>query len=108
MAVTFTIGIRTCSPLPKAKDIKLPKSFRTQKIILVLLTFVFGIELGFKLASKQVLYLLNPCHVITIVQVSSAEHNEFLFYEMELVSMTRYEITPACLKCVMHIPPTCL
>ncbi|XP_011409793.2 PREDICTED: transmembrane protein 164-like [Amphimedon queenslandica] len=69
MAVTFTIGIRTCSPLPKAKDIKLPQSFRTQKLLLVLLTFVFGIELGFKLASKQVLYLLNPCHVITIALI---------------------------------------
>ena len=42
-----------------------------KKLLLILLCLVFGVEFGFKLCSRQVLYLLNPCHVITVIEVSS-------------------------------------
>ena len=71
MVVTFTYGVMTCSRIPRAQDFKLSGSPGTQTFLLVVLTFIFGIELGFKLASKQTLYLLNPCHVLTAAQVSS-------------------------------------
>lgn len=41
-----------------------------KKVLLILLCLVFGIEIGFKMCSRQVLYLLNPCHVITVIEVS--------------------------------------
>lgn len=40
-----------------------------KQVLLVLMTFVLGLELGFKFASRTVIYLLNPCHITTIMQV---------------------------------------
>ena len=37
--------------------------------LLVAMSFVFGIEVGFKLATKQIIWLLNPCHVTSIVDI---------------------------------------
>jgi len=38
-------------------------------VILTIMGLVFGIEIGFKLASNQVIWLLNPCHVMTVIQL---------------------------------------
>lgn len=37
--------------------------------LLILMSFIFGVEFGFKLARESVIFVLNPCHVQTIVQV---------------------------------------
>lgn len=56
---TFTI--------PKAFPIR--DDFVSKRFLLVLLCLVFGIEIGYKICSKQVLYLLNPCHLLTVTEV---------------------------------------
>ena len=38
--------------------------------LLALLSIVFGLQIGYKISSGQLLYMLNPCHVITVVEVS--------------------------------------
>lgn len=37
--------------------------------LLICLALTFGIEIGFKLASKQMIWILNPCHVISTLQI---------------------------------------
>nr|CAX73116.1 budding uninhibited by benzimidazoles 3 homolog [Schistosoma japonicum] len=40
-----------------------------RQILLLLHTFVFGIEIGFKLATSTLIWVLNPCHILTILQI---------------------------------------
>ncbi|XP_031567698.1 transmembrane protein 164-like [Actinia tenebrosa] len=56
---------------------KIPHTFPTHKtgsglakrILLILMCITFGIEVGFKVVTKQVIYLLNPCHVLSGLQI---------------------------------------
>ena len=66
MMIVGVLGYKTCT---------MPSSFpasdnhSSKRILLVLICLVFGLEIGYKICSRQVLYLLNPCHVITMVEV---------------------------------------
>lgn len=37
--------------------------------LLITLTLVLGIEIGFKCATRSLMFLLNPCHITTALQV---------------------------------------
>lgn len=41
-----------------------------KKVLLFFHSIIFGIELGFKLSTKQLIWILNPCHLVTMLQVS--------------------------------------
>ena len=51
-------------PPPEARERK------GKRFLLVLMCLTFGIELGFKLASRQFIWILNPCHITCSLQVS--------------------------------------
>ncbi|KAI8122605.1 hypothetical protein FF38_04325 [Lucilia cuprina] len=54
--------------IPDAKELEKPHS-TTRLMLLIFMTFIFGIEMGFKLANRSVIFVLNPCHIQTLVQI---------------------------------------
>jgi len=40
-----------------------------RKFLLIALSIILGIELGYKISERSWIFLLNPCHVITILQI---------------------------------------
>lgn len=40
-----------------------------KRVLLVLMCVTFGIELGFKFATRQMIWILNPCHVTSMIQI---------------------------------------
>lgn len=40
-----------------------------RRILLIIMSLVLGMEIGFKFTSRTVIYLLNPCHITTALQL---------------------------------------
>ena len=72
----FVVGIFGLYTYTMPQSFPHGKCSSVKKSLLVLLCLVFGIEVGYKLCSRQVLYLLNPCHVITVIEVMSSTRIE--------------------------------
>uniref|UniRef100_A0A1B6LH00 Transmembrane protein 164 n=1 Tax=Graphocephala atropunctata TaxID=36148 RepID=A0A1B6LH00_9HEMI len=60
-------GLRNLSPIMVVQE--RPVDPFGKRLLLVLMTLIFGIEIGFKFSSKTVIFLLNPCHVTTALQI---------------------------------------
>jgi len=44
-----------------------------RRILIAFMCLTFGIELGFKFATRQMIWILNPCHIVTMIQVQSVK-----------------------------------
>ncbi|RZB39998.1 TMEM164 domain containing protein, partial [Asbolus verrucosus] len=42
---------------------------RGRRTLLVMMSLIWGMEIGYKFSSRTVIYLLNPCHVTTAIQI---------------------------------------
>ena len=68
-AMMVTVGVIGWYTYTMPTTFPKERNSTTKQFLLVFLCLVFGIEVGYKICSKQVLYLLNPCHVITAIEV---------------------------------------
>jgi len=70
----FSSSCRNCS-LPECRS-STRRDRGGRKVLLAVVSLVFGMEVAYKFATKTVIFLLNPCHVITAIQVPI--HNELI------------------------------
>jgi hypothetical protein len=66
-----------------------------RKLLLASLCLIWGIEIGYKLSSRQLIFILNPCHVATMIQVSDDVERKVLlnhFFDF-LVGTTHFTAT---------------
>lgn len=68
-SMMITVGLFGFYTYTMPKVIPSEKCSTLKKVLLILLCLVLGVEFGYKMCSRQVLYLLNPCHVITAIEV---------------------------------------
>ena len=77
---TFCVSILTMFILQWSyKRIKLPKPMPYvnqdtvgKRVLLLVMSLVLGMEIGFKLTSRTFVYIMNPCHIHTMLQVNLA------------------------------------
>ncbi|XP_076453972.1 transmembrane protein 164-like isoform X2 [Babylonia areolata] len=59
-----------CLTLPASQRRKLTEGEASGKrFLLVLMCLTWGCELGFKFATRQMIWIFNPCHIATAVQI---------------------------------------
>jgi len=49
-----------------------------RRVLIAIMCLMFGIELGFKFATRQMIWILNPCHIVTMIQVYSLPDVSFI------------------------------
>ncbi|CAH8451876.1 unnamed protein product [Schistosoma turkestanicum] len=69
VCITFLYALYRSCPRFNVGNLHSSQQTKLGQLLLVLHTFVFGIEIGFKLATSTFIWILNPCHVITILQI---------------------------------------
>lgn len=62
-------GYRNISVIPQICSCG-QKNDTGKRVLLVITSLMWGMEIGFKCASRTVIYLLNPCHITTALQAS--------------------------------------
>ena len=63
------LGFRWLKPVPKVET-EVPNVYSPARIaLLVAMTFAYALEVGYKLATKQFVFVLNPCHQLCVIQI---------------------------------------
>ncbi len=70
MITALLFAVRSYSIPRKQLDSNNNTNTSFKQFLLIILCLVFGAEIGFKISMKQLIYILYPCHLMTIVQVS--------------------------------------
>ena len=75
---------------------KLPPAERSdrcgKRVLLVLMCVTLGIEIGFKFATRQMIWILNPCHVTSMIQVTNRYILHIVLFIVILCSIYIYAL----------------
>lgn len=66
---SFKTGLSLMPNIPEPKSYECLKPSKTRTALLVMLSLVFGVEIGYKFVSKSSIYLLYPCHVVSMLWI---------------------------------------
>ncbi|GLV41515.1 uncharacterized protein CBL_06745 [Carabus blaptoides fortunei] len=71
IVMSVTVLALACSwrrlKVPEAVYVRRDRGGR--RLLLVLMSLIWGMEIGYKFSSSTVIYLLNPCHITTAIQI---------------------------------------
>lgn len=79
-AVSVALGLRYLRRPPRRRELTGVATFvyrPARMFLLVAMTFAYALELGYKLATRQFIFILNPCHVLCLVQVRVPRFSPF-------------------------------
>lgn len=70
-ALLFAVKSYSIPSLKKETNKYMDHNISTgRQILLVIMCVIFGIEIGYKISARKLLYILYPCHIMTAVQVT--------------------------------------
>lgn len=59
-----------------------------RRVLLIFMSLILGMELGFKFSSRTVIYIFNPCHITTALQVFYLCEKKFI-----IIMCSHYQVT---------------
>ncbi len=80
---TLTKSLKSYEP-----NLQLKERFG-RKLLLAAFCLIFGIEIGYKLSTRQLIFILSPCHIVTMIQVSN-KTNYLIFVGQTMISHSEY------------------
>lgn len=82
-----------------------------RKLLLAGLCLIWGIEIGYKLSTGQLIFILNPCHMVTLLQVNLLLYTiyshiyfpnfnfEYIFFKLNSSSCSFRPLDDGCISC---------
>ncbi|KAH0564324.1 transmembrane protein 164 [Cotesia glomerata] len=68
--LTIYLIVKGLKSISLPKNVKYVNQDRTgKKVLLIIMSMVLGCEIGFKITSRTLVYILNPCHITTAIQL---------------------------------------
>lgn len=77
-SIMIVVGILGWKTFTMAKVFPRHEDLASKRFLLTFMCLLFGVELGYKICNRSALYLLNPCHVITVTEVCACRFYTYL------------------------------
>lgn len=67
--IMVVVGVLAWRKLTLPRVFPKHEDLTSKRLLLTFMALLFGVEIGYKICTRSALYLLNPCHVITMIEV---------------------------------------